>query len=230
MAELDSLQQALSITFKDTAVLEQALVHRSYLNENTDFPLPSNERLEFLGDALIGFAVTERIYLDFPELPEGELTRLRAALVQQETLARLARSLGLGEQLYLGRGEEGSGGRRRPRNLASTFEAVVGAVLVDQGFSTARDLLLRLLGNELQLAREEAKSADYKSRLQELVQASRQITPTYRIVAATGPEHEPRFTVEVLVGDEVVGWGRGRSKRMAEKEAARVAFERLANS
>ena len=227
MAELDPLQKLLGITFKDAAILEQALVHRSYLNENPDFPLPSNERLEFLGDSLIGFVVTERLYLDFPDLPEGELTKLRAALVQRETLARLARSLGLDEQLYLGRGEEGNEGRRRPRNLASTFEAVVGAVLVDQGFDAARDLILRSMKDELQVALEEAKSGDYKSKLQELAQARYQVTPTYRTVGATGPEHEPRFIVEVMIGDEVVGRGRGRSKRMAEKEAARAAFERL---
>jgi len=213
----------------DLSLLEQALVHRSYLNENPDSVLPSNERLEFLGDALLGFVVAQRLYVEYPHLSEGEMSRLRSAIVCRETLAHLASSLGLGEYLRLGRGEEASGGRKRESNLACAFEAVVGAILVDRGFAAARDFILRFLDAELETAVEETLAKDYKSRLQEIVQAREQKTPSYRIVETTGPEHEKKFTVEVLVGDLVMGRGTGRSKRVAEREAARVALERLSS-
>ncbi len=229
MTDLVRLQEILNVSFMDLSLLEQALVHRSYLNENPDSVLPSNERLEFLGDALLGFVVAQRLYVEYPHLSEGEMSRLRSAIVCRETLAHLASSLGLGEYLRLGRGEEASGGRKRESNLACAFEAVVGAILVDRGFAAARDFILRFLDAELETAVEETLAKDYKSRLQEIVQAREQKTPSYRIVETTGPEHEKKFTVEVLVGDLVMGRGTGRSKRVAEREAARVALERLSS-
>ena len=225
--ELNILQQNLGVHFDDPSLLEQSLIHRSYLNENPDFPLPSNERLEFLGDAVLGLVVAKKLYIDFPDLSEGKMTKLRAALVCRETLARLASSLGLGEYLRLGKGEEASGGRKRQSNLACTMEALVGAVLIDQGINAAEGFVLSLIDMQLGRAIEEAITTDYKSRLQELTQAREQRIPVYRTVKAVGPAHKKEFIVEVLLGDDVIGKGRGRSKRMAEKEAARVALDDL---
>ena len=227
MTEIDSLQEILGVAFKDVSHLQQALVHRSYLNENPDFSLESNERLEFLGDALLGFVVAEKLYRGFPEFQEGDLTKLRSALVRTETLARVARSLNLGEYLYFGKGEEGSGGRHRQRNLACVLEAVIGAVLVDRGFGVAKKFVLRILSDELEQATEEKLKKDPKSRLQEVMQAEQQLTPLYQTIDTTGPDHERVFTVEVLGGDTLLGRGSGRSKQAAEQEAARAALEKL---
>ena len=228
MVELASLQDRLGIAFRDLSLLEQALVHRSYLNENPDFTRPSNERLEFLGDSLLSFVIAEKLYKDFPDLSEGGMTRLRAALVRKETLAHLASSLGLGDYLYLGRGEEASGGRTKQSILAGAFESLVGAILVDQGFAAASDFVLRLFDGEIGRAIEERLNADYKSQLQEIVQARHRIPPVYRTIREEGPDHAKEFTVEVVVGRAVIGRGHGKSKRMAEMEAARDALDNLA--
>ena len=226
MADWIILQNNLGVTFKGLSLLQQALVHSSYINENPDFALPSNERLQFLGDALLGFVTAENLYRSSATLNEGEMTKLRAALVCQENLARLASSLKLGDYLYLGQGEEKSGGRQKKRNLACALEAVIGTVLIDQGFEIARDFILRLFGTNLQKAKE-GLATDYKSRLQELAQAKKRKSPRYRVVEAVGPDHDKRFTVEAVVGDEVLGKGSGKSKQSAEKEAARQALENL---
>ncbi|RLC61988.1 MAG: ribonuclease III [Chloroflexi bacterium] len=228
VADIVSLQETLRVVFNDPSWLEQALIHRSYLNEHPDLAGGSNERLEFLGDAILGYVMAEKLFHDFPELAEGEMTRLRSAMVSRETLARVAGSIGLGEYLYLGKGEEASGGRHKPANLASALEAVVAAVFLDQGHFIARELVMRLFAEEFQKVAEQATIIDYKSRLQELVQAKYHLAPTYRVVEVTGPDHDRRFTVEVLVGDKVLGRGSGRSKKLAETEAARAALEPLA--
>lgn len=189
MVDLDTLQSVLQVQFEDISLLKQALVHRSYLNENPDFELPSNERLEFLGDALVGLVVAEELYRQFPELPEGELTHLRSILVRKETLARLAVSLRLGDYLCLGKGEESSGGRQRESNLARVFEAVVGAILIDRGFVVARDFVLERLGEELERLKAVKPGVDYKSALQQFTQSRLQLTPVYRTVSEAGPEH-----------------------------------------
>jgi ribonuclease-3 len=227
MADWVSLQSSLGIIFDDISLLKQAFVHRSYLNENPDFNLLSNERLEFLGDAVLGLVVAKELYGQYPDLSEGGLTRLRSTLVCGETLARLATSLHLGDYLYLGRGEESTGGRERQSNLAAVVEAVLGAVLLEHGFAITEDLVLRLLEGELRNVEGGSSSTDYKSRLQEMVQARRQITPSYRTVEVVGPDHDRRFTVEVVVENEVLGKGRGRRRQLAENEAARVALEKL---
>ena len=226
LAGLAHLQSALGVTFRDLPLLEQALVHRSYLNEDSAFPLSSNERLEFLGDSLLGLVIAEKLYTEFPELSEGEMTKLRAALVRRETLARLASSLGLGDYLYLGRGEEASGGRSRQSILAGALEAVVGAVLVDRGFARAKKFVLRLFDGEIDRAvrDEEMVVHDHKSRLQEFTQAQHQVTPVYRTIKEEGPDHAKQFTVEVIVSGSVIGVGRGTSKRIAEMEAAKAAL------
>lgn len=232
LAELATLQSTLGITFRDPLLLQQALTHRSFLNENPDFPLPSNERLEFLGDALLGFVVAEKLHSDLPHLWEGALTVLRAALVCNETLARIASSFNLGDHLYLGRGEEMSGGRQRQSNLSSALEAVIGAIFVDQGFPVAKEFVLRLMnGMVVKIIEEESieeSVKDYKSRLQVLVQAEQQTTPVYRIVEEKGPAHDKLFTVEVMVGDVVLGRGSGKGKRAAEQNAAQAALENWA--
>lgn len=227
MADWATLQQNLGITFNDLSLLQQAFVHRSYLNENPEFSLSSNERLEFLGDALLGLVVAENLYQQFASLNEGEMTKLRSALVRQDSLVRLASSLQLGDYLYLGQGEEKSGGQKRARNLACALEALIGAIFLDQGFTTAKSFILRLFSSILQQAIEEGLTADYKSRLQELAQAKRQGTPLYRVVSVEGPDHDRRFTIEVVIGEEVFGRGGGKSKQSAEKEAARQALEHL---
>lgn len=228
MADLLTLQDILGVRFKELSLLQQSLVHRSYLNENPDLALTSNERLEFLGDAVLGFVVAERLYSQFPNFSEGELTKIRSALVRRETLSRIAKSLQLGDYLLLGRGEEDSGGRSRSSNLSCALEAVIGAVLVDQGFDVAKRFVLGLLGGELEREIEDKLIADYKSRLQHIIQSERKITPVYRTIEELGPDHAKVFTVEVLAGDSILGRGCGLSKRAAEMEAAREALENLA--
>ncbi len=230
MVDLAALQQTLGISFNDLSLLEQVLVHSSYINENPGFAPTSNERLEFLGDAVLGLIIAEKLYLDFPQFTEGEMTKLRAALVRQGTLARMARGIRLGDYLYLGKGEEASGGRDKPVNLAGVLEAVIAAVFLDQGTATTRDFILRLFNKELQRIVSQGAKLDYKSQLQELVQARQQLTPTYYIVEAVGPDHDKRFTVEVRLGDTVLGRGSGKSKKLAETEAALFALQQLSTN
>jgi len=220
----------LGISFNDSSLLEEALVHSSYINENPSLAPASNERLEFLGDAVLGLIVAERLYQDFPHADEGEMTRLRAALIRRDTLARIARAIGLGGYLYLGKGEEASGGRRKPANLAGALEAVIAAIFLDQGSAITKDFILRLLNPELQKAVSQGAGVDHKSRLQELIQAREQQTPAYRIVEEVGPDHDKWFTVEVMVGDTVLGRGSGKGKKAAETEAARSALKQLSTN
>ena len=226
-ASLEKLQKRLGVTFKDGTLLAQALVHRSYIHENPDFELADNERLEFLGDSLLGLVIAEKVYEDFPELAEGGMTKLRAALVRKETLARLAESLGLGDYLYIGRGEESSGGRAKQSILVGAFEAVIAAILIDQGFDVCRDFVRRIFAEEVGRAVEERLGEDYKSQLQEVVQAKHKLAPAYRVVGVRGPDHDRDFTVEVSVDGDVIGSGRGKSKRQAEMAAAQAALEGL---
>jgi len=230
LADLASLQQTLGVSFNDAALLEQALVHSSYINENPGFAPTSNERLEFLGDAVLDLIVAEKLYQDFPHFTEGEMTKLRAALVRRDTLARMARAIRLGGHLYLGKGEEASGGRDKPANLAAALEAVIAAIFLDRGSTTAREFILRLLDTELQKVVSRGTGVDYKSQLQELIQAREQQTPTYHVIEATGPDHGKIFTVEVRLGETVLGRGSGKSKKAAESEAARSALEKLSTS
>jgi len=227
MIDWDRCQRALGVRFNEELILEQAFVHSSYLNENPDFALPSNERLEFLGDAVLGFTVAEQLYIEFPDLPEGELTRIRAYLVCRQTLAKVASSLKLGDWLILGQGEEASGGREKQSNLADTIEALIGAIYLDQGLPEVREYILKQLRPFLEKAKQGEISSNYKALLQELVQGEKQSAPVYHLVESTGPDHDKQFTVEVLVQGEVAGRGIGKNKKVAEMEAARLAWERL---
>ena len=230
MVDLVALQENLKVSFNDLSLLEQALVHSSYINENPGFAPVSNERLEFLGDAILGFVVAEKLYQDFPDLAEGEMTKLRSVLVRRDTLARIARAIRLGDYLYLGRGEEASGGRHKLANLAGALEAVVAAVFLDRSLAITREFVLKLLEEELQKVVKQGTVVDYKSQLQELTQSRYRSTPDYRLLEEVGPDHDKRFTVEVGAGDVVLGRGSGKSKKMAETEAAHSALEQLSTN
>jgi len=227
LADLSALQQTIGITFNDLSLLEQALVHGSYVNENPELAPVPNERLEFLGDAVLGLVIAQKLYQDFPDLTEGDMTKLRATVVCGDALARIARTIKLGDYLYLGRGEESGGGRRKPTNLAGALEAVIAAVYLDQGLDASRNFILRLFDAEMKDAIGQCGETDYKSRLQEVTQSRQQLIPTYHLVAEAGPDHDKQFTVEVRVGGTVLGSSSGKSKRMAEAEAARLALEQL---
>lgn len=225
--DLQEFETTLAITFRDKSLLQRALTHRSYLNENPDLPYLDNERLEFLGDAILDFIAAEFLYQRFPEMSEGDLTSLRAALVKGETLARFANDLGLPPYLLMSRGEEAARGRARAPLLAGAFEALVGALYLDQGLPAARELILRLLPNEAERVHQQRLDRDAKSMLQELSQGNLQVTPQYKLVETRGPDHAKEFTIQVVIKDRVYGQGVGRNKQTAEQQAARVALETL---
>jgi ribonuclease-3 len=227
MNDWNDCQKELGISFHQESLLEQAFVHLSYLNENPSFARPSNERLEFLGDAILNFIVTEKLYEEFPQLSEGELTEIRAALVCRDTLAELASSLKLGDWLLLGRGEEANGGRAKESTLANAMEALIGALYLDQGIAKTRRFILRQLKPELEKIKAGKITPNYKALVQELIQGQKRPTPVYRLVEATGPDHSKQFTAEILVEGEVLGKGVGKSKKVAESQAARAAWEKL---
>jgi len=225
-----SLQKTLEIDFRRPALLELSLVHRSYLNEAPELELESNERTEFLGDAVLGLVISERLYADYPALSEGHLSQIRALLVRWDTLAEAAERISLGDYLILGRGEEMSGGRTRPSNLAGALEALIGAAFLDGGITKARKLVLKLLAPELEKVAAGAVAVDSKSQLQHVVQTRWHEIPKYRLISSAGPDHAKTFTVEVVVQSEVLGRGEGRNKKQAELAAALQALEALAAS
>jgi ribonuclease-3 len=227
MSELSELEQNLAIQFMDKSLLQRAMTHRSYLNEHPGFVLEDNERLEFLGDAVLDFVTGEYLYHRFPEVREGSLTSLRSVLVRRETLARFAQDLRLGQYLMMGRGEDESGGRQRPAILCAAFEALVGAIYLDQGLEPVHRLVEPLITPEVERTLRDRLDKDAKSRLQELAQGQEQKTPRYTTIAETGPDHAKQFTVQVTIGGEVYGQGTGRSKQHAAQEAARAALERF---
>jgi ribonuclease III, bacterial len=211
-------------------LLEQALVHSSWHHEHRDAALGHNERLEFLGDAVVNLAISEALYTRHPDDDEGYLSARRAAIVSTTGLARLAGRLDLGQSLMLGEGEAQRSGRRRPSLLASTFEAVTGALYLDLGFELVRDWLIRLADPELAAEAPIVTLTSPKSRLQEFTQRRTGERPTYRVAHATGPDHERSFRVEVLVDGEMLGVGEGPSRRTAETAAAAEALDRLRGS
>jgi ribonuclease-3 len=226
-ASLASLQTSLNYTFGDPALLQVALVHTSYVNERPGRFSSSNERLEFLGDAVLGIVVAHRLFQALPDSPEGELTVLRAWLVRQSTLARWSRQVGLGPHLLLGRGEARGGGRERPALLARAFEAVIGAIYLDGGLSAARDFLLPLVDQEVRVGYSPQRVVDAKSRLQQVTQARFESTPVYALVEHSGPGHAPVFVIEVQAGPDVTARGTGHSKRAAQQAAAHAALRLL---
>lgn len=222
-----ALERALGVRFKERALLREAVTHRSFLNEQPDRGLVSYDRLEYLGDAFLGWVVASELYARYPHYDEGDLTRARASMVRGTTLAEIANSLDLGAYLVLGLGEEASGGRSRPRNLAAALEAVLGAVLVDRGGTRARALVLRWLNDRLDRIGPRGAARDAKSALQERLQREGLPLPIYQVIAEAGPAHAKSFTVQALVEEQVVGEGAGRSKSEAEQRAAEAAIARL---
>lgn len=225
---LERMQQALSYTFDQPYLLRDALTHRSYLNEHRGPELVSNERLEFLGDAVLALISGEMLYRERPQAHEGELTQLRAALVRTSTLAGFARRFELGEAIRSGKSEQNLAGREREPLLASTFEAVLGAIYLDAGeagLARARQFLHPLLAEELEHVIAQRRVKDDKSRLQELAQGRLGITPRYHTANETGPSHQRTFEVEVLLGEVVLARGEGTSKQQAEQNAAHAALQ-----
>jgi ribonuclease-3 len=219
-----NLESALRFKFRDFGRLERALAHRSYCAEHPD--TLSNERLEFLGDAVLGLVVTDYMFDEYPEMPEGELAKLRASVVNSEVLADVARETGLGSALLLGKGEDTSGGRDKPSILADAMEAVIAAVYLDGGWAAARKLVLRLLETRIVEGASGPGGHDYKTRLQELATQAFDQLPRYQ-VRHEGPDHSKRFFAKVVLRGETWGTGEGRSKKQAEQAAARVAWRSL---
>ena len=221
---MKTLEERLGYQFKNRGLLENALTHSSYANEHRDAGISSNERLEFLGDSVLGMVVADHLYREHPQMPEGELTRTRAALVCEGSLVEVARGLDLGKYLRLGKGEDAGGGRARPSILADATEAVLAAVYLDGGIAQARRLIRTLiLGNEEEMS----ASRDYKTALQELIQRESGQKLTYHLVGEEGPDHAKRFSVEVELNGKTVGAGTGSTKKAAEQNAAKAAIETL---
>ena len=214
-------------SFQDRSLLQLAFTHGSYSNEHPDTSPESNERLEFLGDALVGLALAEEIYRRCPHLKEGRLTAIRSTLARGDTLACVADTLGLGERLLIGKGEEANGGRHRPSNLAAAFEALVGALFLDQGYQAAREFVVQTLAEEILDAVGRPVVKDAKSLLQELAQDRGQGLPIYRVRETSGEQDPERFEAEAVVSGRVAGHGTGRRKTLAEQAAAGDALGRL---
>ena len=227
MERLHELEQHLDYTFHDLRLLRAALYHSSYANEHRAQSVSSNERLEFLGDAVLGFVSADYLYRKHPDLPEGELTRIRAALVCEDSLHEVAQRLHLGDFLMLGKGEESGGGRHRPSILADAVEAVLAAVYLDGGIDEARALGHRILLEKEPEQVVESRRRDCKTELQELVQRKPNQELRYELVSESGPDHAKVFTVAVMLNGQVVGLGSGHSKKEAEQSAARTALEQM---
>jgi ribonuclease-3 len=225
--DIKQIEKQIGLNFKNQELLLTAMTHRSYANEHADELVRDNERLEFLGDAVLDFLTGHLLYNHFPDMPEGRLTRLRAALVRTAALAALSEQCELGKYMRMGKGEEASGGRKRVTNLCAVFEAVVGALYLDQGMDAVRDFVVPLFMPMLERVLAESLDQDARSLLQEWSQANHNETPVYRTVEESGPEHEREFMVEALIGEQVVGCGVGRSKRSAAQAAARAALHLL---
>ena len=219
------LENAIGYRFHNISLLQNALAHSSYANERWHNSLMSNERLEFLGDSILGMVVADHLYRNFADRPEGELTRMRADMVCEKALARVANQIGLGEHLLLGKGEEQGGGRGRDSILADAVESVIAACYLDGGMEAAKAFISRFVLVNVPVSR--LTNADYKTALQELVQQKRNQVLTYTMTGESGPDHDKRFEVELTLNGQVVGCGIGSSKKRAEQDAARNALEAL---
>ena len=222
---IKDLEAAIGYKFKDISLLQNARAHSSYANERWHNSLMSNERLEFLGDSILGMMVAEYLYRTFPDRPEGELTRMRADMVCEQTLAAVAGRIDLGRHLLLGNGEEQGGGRTRNSILADAVESVIAASFLDGGMDAARQFIQKFILVEVPVKK--LHNVDYKTGLQELIQQKKNQVLTYTLVGESGPDHDKRFDVEVKLNGKMVGLGSGSSKKRAEQDAARDAMERL---
>lgn len=221
------LEKKLGFKFKNTDLAEQAFTHSSYAHEKKMDPLKCNERLEFLGDAVLELVISEKLYLHYPNLPEGELTKFRATLVCESSLAKKAYEIELGKYLYIGKGEEMSGGRGRESTLADTFEAVMGAVFLDQGLDAAKMMLLKLFNEEIEKGPKNFTGGDYKTALQEEVQKTDKDGVSYDIVSESGPAHDKTFVAIAIASAKEIGRGSGKSKKEAEQDAAFAALKSM---
>ncbi len=224
-SSLDSFEKEIGVNFKNKDLLKTAFIHRSYLNEHTGEKLPHNERLEFLGDAVLGLVVSKYLFENYPTHPEGDLTNFRSSIVNARMLSKASGALDLGKHLFLSKGEEATGGRNRQFILANTFESLIGALFLDQGLEAAKVFIEKYLIPYLPEIIEKRLYKDFKSQLQEISQEKLSETPTYKVLEENGPDHAKTFKIGVLVGDEVLGEGEGNSKQLAEQEAAKKALE-----
>lgn len=225
LAKLQELQTKIQIQFKDPEILKTALIHRSFINENKNSHLLHNERLEFLGDAVLELIITELLFKTYPDKAEGELTSYRAATVKTTSLAESALQLNLGEYLYLSHGEESTGGRTRQYILANAFEALLGAIYLDQGLQVAQEFLNRFLFPKISNIIANRLDIDSKSKLQEIAQDELGFTPEYKLISETGPDHNKSFKMGVNIGEHLFGTGTGHSKQEAEQQAASEALK-----
>ena len=225
MKDFSKLKEKLNIEFKNKDLLKQAFCHRSYLNENPDFPLEHNERLEFLGDAVLELIVTEYLFKNYPGKTEGELTNWRSALVNSQMLSKVAKKLGFNDFLLLSKGEEKDVGKAREYILANTFEAFIGALYLDEGYKSCQKFVLENLIIHLSEIIKKGLFKDPKSRFQEEAQERLKITPSYKVLEEWGPDHAKHFVVGVFLGDEMIAKGEGSSKQEAEEEAAKRALK-----
>jgi len=226
-AGLGDVEAVMSYSFTNPDLLLDSLTRRSYWHENRDSCERHNERLEFLGDAVLGLVIAEKLYEEFPQFEEGDLQKSRAKLVNRTSLANLARELGIGKFIRMGRGDELSGCRDRDSILADTLEALIAAVFLDGGFIAAKSFILKAFSDLIEILNNGSEEHDYKSLFQERIQSSMGMTPTYQVVAQWGEEHCKTFAVAVQVGEDTVGQGTGRNKRQAAQNAARNALEAL---
>lgn len=224
---LEALQDSFGYHFRDVDLLRNALTHKSYLHAVPDWPLGSNERLEFLGDSVLGFVVSTDLFLANPDTAEGQLTTWRGALVRLTTLSKVAEPLELGEYMYMSRGEESAGGRQRGTNLGRAVEAVLGAVYLDGGMDAARAVWHAFLGESGLHYIEQTLRADYKTQLQQYTQAAMHVTPAYGLVGTSGPDHAKLFEVAVFAGERELARGTGTNKQSAEQAAADAALQVL---
>lgn len=224
--DLKKVEEALKIKFKKQSLLRQALTHRSYLNEHPDQTLSSNERLEFLGDAILEFFVSKALFEKFPQLSEGVLTAMRSRVVCTDSLSKVGKKLHLGDFLLLSKGEEAGGGRKNKSLLANSVEALIGAIFLDQGKKVCEDFILRNFKPAID-ALSHSQLKDAKSLLQEKIQEKQKLTPFYKILAEKGPDHAKTFIVGVFADSKKLGEGKGGSKQEAEEEAAKAALEKF---
>ena len=224
---IDMLENKIGIEFENKNLLKEALTHRSYLNENPRSPIPHNERLEYLGDAVLELVVTEYLFEKYPNYEEGEMTSLRAALVNYQMLGKVAREISLEDFILLSRGEAKDVGKARDVILANALEALIGAVYLDRGYEVVKNLIVKIVLTHLEEVLEKELHRDPKSLLQEIVQERSRVTPTYKVLSEKGPDHQKEFLVGVFFGDKAIAEGNGSSKQEAETRAAEAALNNL---
>ncbi len=227
ISEIKPLEKIIGVPFENVDLYYAALTHRSYLNEEPSWPHGHNERLEYLGDAVLELAVSESLYKKFPDSPEGKLTLLRASLVNYQLLARIAEDINLNKFIFMSRGENRDMGKAREVILANAIEALIGAIYLDHGFEVSREFIDRLVMTRLDEIMRSGSYKDPKSELQEIIQERRKLTPSYRVLAETGPAHQRVFRIGAYFGEEFIAEGEGSSKQEGETEAARKALEKV---